>query len=315
MAGHATPPRAMGQSEWFLLLTLALLWGGSFFFIGVAIRELPPFTLVLLRLGLAALVLHVVVQLTGMQLPRDWRAWPPFFALGLVMCALPFCLISWGQTRISSGLASILNATTPLFTLVLAHFLTSDEKMNRDRVAAVSLGIAGIAVMIGADAVRRGSGEVVAQFAVLGAAFSYGIAGVSGRRMQIGAGLNSLTMATLSLTCAAILVLPLSVFVERPWTLPMPAPSALAAVFCLAVISTALAYILYFRLLATAGAVNLTLVTFLVPVTSILLGAVFLDERLAVNHFAGMALIAAGLALIDGRLLRRFRARAGTLPR
>lgn len=305
----------MGQSEWLMLLTLALLWGGSFFFIGVAIRELPPFTLVLLRLGLAALVLHAVVRLTGIPLPGDGRTWLRFLPLGFVMCALPFCLISWGQTRISSGLASILNATTPLFTLVLAHFLTTDERLTRERVVAVSLGIAGIAVMIGADALRHGSGEVIAQFAVLGAALSYGIAGVTGRRVQHGAGMNPLAMATVSLTCAALLVLPLALVVDRPWTLPLPAPGALAAVFCVAVISTALAYILYFRLLATAGAVNLTLVTFLVPVTSILLGSLFLGERLAANHVAGMALIATGLLIIDGRLLRHLRARAGMPPR
>lgn len=299
----------MGQGEWLMLLTLALLWGGSFFFIGVAVRGLPPFTLVFLRLSVAALVLHIVVRVIGVPLPRHLRQWLPFFALGLVMCALPFSLITWGQTRISSGLASILNATTPLFTLVSAHFLTTDERLTRARVFAVSLGIAGIAVMIGADALRNAGGHVLAQFAVLGAAFSYAIAGVTGRRLQGGASLSPLAMATTSLTCAALLVLPLALWVDQPWRLPMPPVSAVAAVSCLAVISTALAYILYFRLLATAGAVNLTLVTFLVPVTSILLGTTFLGERLAANHFAGMALIAAGLLVIDGRLWRRLRGR------
>lgn len=299
----------MGQGEWLMLLTLALLWGGSFFFIGVAVRGLPPFTLVFLRLSIAALVLHAVVRVIGVPLPRHFLQWLPFFALGLVMCALPFSLIAWGQTRISSGLASILNATTPLFTLVSAHFLTTDERLTRARVFAVSLGVAGIAVMIGADALRNAGGQVLAQFAVLGAAFSYAIAGVAGRKLQGGASLSPLAMATMSLTCAALLVLPLALWVDQPWRLPLPPVSALAAVSCLAVISTALAYILYFRLLATAGAVNLTLVTFLVPVTSILLGTTFLGERLAANHFAGMTLIAAGLLVIDGRLWRRLRGR------
>lgn len=304
----------MGQSEWLMLLSLALLWGGSFFFIGVAVRGVPPFTLVFLRLAIAAMVLHGVVHVTGDTLPRNLRQWMPFFALGLVMCALPFCLITWGQTRISSGLASILNATTPLFTLVAAHFLTTDERLTRARLVAVSLGLTGIAVMIGPDALRAAGAQVLAQFAVLGAAFSYAIAGVSGRRLQSGASLGALAMATMALTCAALLVLPLALWVDRPWQAPVPPASALAAVGCLAVVSTAIAYILYFRLLATAGAVNITLVTFLVPVISIFLGTAFLGERLGASHFAGMALIATGLMVIDGRLLRRLRGRPAVPP-
>jgi drug/metabolite transporter (DMT)-like permease len=305
----------MDRGEWAMLLTLALLWGGSFFFIGVAVRELPPLTLVLLRLSIAALVLHAVVRATGIPLPRIGPGLAPYFALGLVMCALPFSLISWGQTRIASGLASILNATTPLFTLVLAHFLTTDERLTPARVLAVTLGIAGIVVMIGADALRSAGREVLAQFAVLGAATSYAIAGVAGRRVQGTGGLTPLALATVSLTCAALLALPVALMVEQPWRLPMPGAAAWASVLGLGVISTAFAYILYFRLLATAGAVNLTLVTFLVPVTSILLGTLVLDERLAPNQFAGMALIACGLLAIDGRIIRRLKPLRAGNPR
>ena len=305
----------MRAGEWGMLFTLALLWGGSFFFIGVAVHSLPPLTLVLLRLSGAALTLNIVVRLTGIVLPRTWRQWRPFFPLSLIMCALPFSLISWGQVWISSGLASILNATTPLFTLVIAHYLTADEKLSRPRVVAVLLGIAGIVVMIGTDALRHIGGQVIAQFAVLAAAMSYGFAGVAGRGVQSAGGLSHLASATMMVTCAALLMFPAAMLVDQPWHLPMPPPAAWGSVLGLAVMSTAVAYILYFRLLSTAGAVNLTLVTFLVPVTSIALGTVFLDERLSANHFAGMALIAAGLLVIDGRLLSWLRARAGSLPR
>lgn len=315
MKPPAAPLGPMGQSEWLMLLTLALIWGGSFFFIGVAIRSLPPFTLVLLRLALAALTLNIVARMIGIGLPRTWHQWRPFFALGLIMCALPFCLISWGQTRISSALASILNATTPLFTLVMAHFLTADEKLTRPRLIGVLLGVAGIVVMIGADALRGIGGQAMAQFAVLGAAMSYAFAGVTGRSVQRDRGLSPLITATMSLTCAALLVLPAALIFDQPWRLPLPGPAVWGSVLSLAVISTALAYILYFRLLSTAGAVNLTLVTFLVPVTAIFLGTMFLHERLSANHFAGMALIAAGLLVIDGRLVRRLPLRADSLSR
>ncbi|OGT79088.1 MAG: ABC transporter permease [Gammaproteobacteria bacterium RIFCSPLOWO2_02_FULL_61_13] len=302
----------MGAGEWGMLFTLALLWGGSFFFIDVAVRNLPPLTLVLLRLSGAALTLNITVRLIGIPLPHSWRQWRPFFPLSLIMCVLPFSLISWGQIWISSGLASILNATTPLFTLVIAHFLTVDEKLSRPRVVAVVLGLSGIVVMIGTAALRNIGSEVLAQFAVLGAAMSYGFAGVTGRGVQSAGGLSHLANATMMVTCAALLVLPVALLVDQPWRLPLPGPAVWGSVLGLAVMSTALAYILYFRLLSTAGAVNLTLVTFLVPVTSIALGTLVLHERLYANHVFGMALIAAGLLAIDGRLVSWLRARAGS---
>ena len=295
-----------------MLFTLALLWGGSFFFIDVAVRSLPPLTLVLLRLGGAAVTLNIAVRLLGISLPTGWRQWRPFIPLSLIMCALPFCLISWGQISISSGLASILNATTPLFTLVIAHFLTADEKLTPPRVVAVMLGLSGIVVMIGTDVLRNIGGQVPAQLAVLAAAMSYALAGVTGRGVQTAGGLSHLATATMMVTCAALLVLPVELLVDQPWHLPMPGPAAWGSVLGLAVMSTALAYIMYFRLLSTAGAVNLTLVTFLVPVTSITLGTLVLHEHLSANQIFGMALIAGGLLAIDGRAVRWLRVRAGS---
>ncbi|WP_455976753.1 DMT family transporter [Methylorubrum populi] len=297
----------MSASEWTMLLGLSLLWGGSFFFTGVALTALPPFTLVALRVGIAALVLALVLPLVGLRLPRSRRVWAAFFGMGVLNNVLPFCLIVWGQTHIASGLAAILNATTPLFTVVATHVLTSDERMTGNRLAGVLIGLAGVIVMIGASAFAGPSADLLAQLAILGAALSYAFAAVFGRRFR-RMGIPPLTTATGQVTASAFLLLPVALWADRPWTLAMPAASVWGAVLGIAVLSTALAYVLYFRILTTAGATNLMLVTLLIPVSAVLLGAVVLGERLEPRHGLGMALIACGLAAIDGRLPNAFRA-------
>lgn len=293
--------RTMSAPEWAMLLSLSVLWGGSFFFTRVALSALPPFTLVLLRVGLAAVILTIVVPLLGLKMPRQPRAWAAFFGMGLLNNAVPFCLIVWGQTHIASGLAAILNATTPLFTVVAAHVLTTDERMTGHRLVGVLLGFVGVAVMVG-PAVLEGLGaDLLAQVAVLGAALSYAFAGIFGRRFR-RMGVPPLATATGQVTASALMLLPITLVADRPWTLPLPGASVWGAVFGSAVLSTALAYALYFRILATAGATNLLLVTFLIPVSAFLLGALVLGERLAPQHFLGMALIGCGLAAIDARL-------------
>lgn len=297
------PPvnRTMSASEWAMLLSLSVLWGGSFFFTRVALSALPPFTLVLLRVGLAALILNAVMPLLGLRMPRTGRAWAAFFGMGLLNNTIPFCLIVWGQTHIASGLAAILNATTPLFTVVAAHVFTSDERMTGNRLVGVLIGLVGVAVMVG-PAVLAGLGtDLLAQVAVLGAALSYAFAGIFGRRFR-RMGIPPLATATGQVTVSAFMLLPLVLVADRPWTLPLPSASAWGAVVGIAVLSTALAYVLYFRILATAGATNLLLVTFLIPVSAILLGSLVLGERLAPQHFIDMALIGCGLAAIDGRI-------------
>jgi drug/metabolite transporter (DMT)-like permease len=221
--------------------------------------------------------------------------------MGLLNNALPFSLIFWGQTEIASGLASILNATTPLFTLIVAHFLTADEKIGRTKAAALLTGLAGVVVLVGPDVLTRGT-DLWGQVACLGAALSYAFAGIYGRRFQ-RMGVAPVEAAAGQVTASAMLILPIMMIVEQPWAM---AASQTATVWLalagLALLSTALAYVLYFRILAAAGATNLLLVTFLIPVTAILLGAVVLAARLEPRHFAGMALIGLGLAVIDGRL-------------
>jgi drug/metabolite transporter (DMT)-like permease len=298
---------SMGLIEWSSLLTLSVFWGGSFFFVGVAVNAIPPLTLVALRVGLAAGALHFIVRLAGIAMPSDRKSWAAFLTMGLLNNMIPFSLIVWGQAHIASGLASILNATTPLFTVVVAHFFTRDEKMTLWRVAGVVAGLVGVSFMMGIEALQGLRTSQVAQLAILMAALSYAFAGVFGRRFR-ALGVPPLVTATGQLTASSVLMIPLSLIVEQPWSVPMPGVEVWAAVAGLALFSTALAYILYFRILATAGATNVLLVTFLVPVSAILLGTIVLGEQFEGKHFVGMGLIGLGLAAIDaraGRLLRR----------
>ncbi len=292
----------MGRAEWAMLLALSVLWGGSFFFVKVALADLRPFTVVLGRLGLAALALHLLVRAMGRKMPPSPRAWGAFLVMGFFNNLIPFCLIVWGQTRIASGLASILNAATPLWTVLLAHLLTRDERLTPAKIVGILGGLAGVAVMVGPDAFRGLSTSVIAELAVVGATVSYALAGIFGKRFR---GTPPLVTAAGQVTCSAALLLPVALLVDRPWTRPAPGALALGAVVGLALLCTALAYILYFRLLASAGATNLLLVTLLIPVSAVLLGTGVLGERLEPRQAAGMGLIALGLVIMDGRLPRK----------
>jgi drug/metabolite transporter (DMT)-like permease len=297
----AAPQRAMNPSEWGLLLLLSLLWGGSFFFVGVAVKELPPLTIVLARVSLAALLLWLSAPLTGLSAARILANAPALAALGLLNNAIPFTLIVWGQTHLASGLASILNATTPLITVIAAHFLTSSERLNARKLLGALIGLIGVALMIGPDIARGLATDVVAEAAGLAAALSYALASIFARRFRT-LGLEPIEVATGQITASSLMLAPLALAVDRPWDLPAPSLGAIGALIAIAAFSTALAYIVYFRILAGAGATNVVLVTLLAPATSIGLGAAFLGERLATRHFVGLALIAIALAGIDGRL-------------
>ena len=290
-----------------MLLALAFLWGGSFFFVGAAVRELPPLTVSAARLLFAAAALVFFAAAAG-QLPRR-NMFAAFACMGLLNNAVPFSLITWGQTEIAGGLAAILNATTPLFTVVVAHFLTGGEKMTPAKIFGVCAGFAGAAVIVGPEALAGLGANALAQTAVLAAACSYAFASVYGLRFR-RTGISPLTTAAGQVGASSLMLLPVALFFERPWVLPAPGLEIWAALAALGLFSTALAYILYFRILASAGATNVMLVTFLAPVSAILLGALFLDERLEAKHFYGMALIGLGLAAIDGRAGRFIKNRA-----
>jgi drug/metabolite transporter (DMT)-like permease len=301
----------MNLRDWALLGFLSVLWGGSFFFVAIAVKEVPPLTVVLARVGIGAVALYGFLRLVGERLPADRTALKAFFGMGFLNNLIPFSLFFWAQTSITGGLASILNATTPIFSILVAHFLLADERMTLGKLAGVLLGLLGVVVLIGADALSGLSAATLGMVACLGAALSYGFASVYGRRFR-ALGISSRAGACGQLIASTLMIAPVAVIVDRPWTLAAPSTAAVLAILGLAIASTALAYVIYFRLIGTTGAVNAALVTFLIPVSAILLGATILGERLAGQHYAGMALIALGLLAVDGRLFRMLRRRAVT---
>jgi drug/metabolite transporter (DMT)-like permease len=297
----------MGIRDWAMLLALSVLWGGSFFFVGVVGSDLPPLTIVTLRVGLAAVTLWGIAAAMGLRPPGSARIWIAFAGMGLLNNVIPFTLFVWGQTQIASGLAAILNATTPLFTVIVAGLLLADERMTLLKISGVAVGFAGAVVMIGPDALGGLGDNVLAQLACLGGALSYAFAGVFGRRFR-AMGVDPIVTAAGQVTASTVILAPITLLVAKPWALAMPGGSTWAAIAGLAVLSTGFAYILYFRILASAGATNLLLVTFLIPVTAVLLGSLVLGERLDSVYFVGMGLIGLGLSAIDGRLWRWLRA-------
>ncbi|WP_292884048.1 EamA family transporter [Nisaea sp.] len=297
----------MGPVEWGILILLSAVWGGSFFFVGVAVADVPPLTIVLVRVGLAALVMQMALPLFGLRMPTDWKALRAFLIMGFLNNAVPFSLIVFGQTRIASGLASIFLAATPIFGVLVAHFMTDDERIKPLRVLGVAFGFAGVALMVGEDLSGGIEGTLLGQIALLGAALSYAFGGVFGRRFK-GMGIEPVQTATGQVTASTLLLIPAVILVDRPWTLPMPSTGTIASLAGLALLCTSFAYILYFELLKRAGAMNLLLVTLLVPVSAILLGVLFLNESLSAMHLVGMALIATGLLAIDGRVFRKITA-------
>jgi drug/metabolite transporter (DMT)-like permease len=302
----------MNGQDWAILLVLSVLWGGSFFFIEIALDTVAPLTLVLIRVVLASAMLWLYLLVRGERFAMPKGALLAFLILALLNNVIPFIMFAWAQRSIDGGLASILNATTPIWGVIVAHLATSDEKATPAKLVGVLLGFAGVAIMIGADLLKDIGTSVLAQLACLAATLCYALAGVYARRFR-GMGISPIGVSTGQLTAAAIVMLPLVLLFEPPWRGATPSLEAWMALAALALFCTSLAYILYFRLVASAGATNSLLVTFLIPITAILLGALILGERLEPRHFIGMALIGAGLAAIDGRLLRR-RARSGTAP-
>jgi drug/metabolite transporter (DMT)-like permease len=310
MSSHGAG-QAMSREDMAVLLLLTLLWGGSFFFQQVALRSIAPLTLVLGRTALAAGLLWLFLWLRGTRLPLPPGAASAYLVLALLNNVIPWILFVHAQTQISGGLASIFNATTPIWGILVAHVLTADEKATPGKIAGVLLGFAGVGLMfIGR---LQGGGDLLAELECLGATLAYALAGIWARRFR-AMGIDPVAVATGQLTGAALVMLPLVLLFEPPWHAAMPTPAAWASLIALATVSTSLGYALYFRLIASAGATNALLVTLLIPIPAILLGALVLGDVLAPRHFAGMALIAAGLVAIDGRLLRRRRHSERVIP-
>ncbi len=290
---------SMKPSEWAMLVLLSIFWGGSFFFTEIALRGFEPFAIVFLRVVLAASILVGVVYLSGQRMPSSLRVWGAYLVMGALNNAIPFSLIVWGQIHIDSGVASILNATTPIFTVLLAHFLTSDERLTIRKLLGVIIGFFGVYVMMQPELKDGFSWRGLGLIAVLGAAISYSFAGIFGKRFKQTTPLvNSAGM----LTCSSFIMLPL-VLITGAFNSSQPSVANITAIFGLATVSTVVAYLLYFRILSSAGATNVLLVTFLIPVSALLLGVGVLDEVIHVMEYAGMGCIFIGLIVIDGRVL------------
>lgn len=289
--------------DWSLLAVLSMLWGGSFFFNGAGLRELPPLTLVFLRVALGAAILLPLLRMQGIGLPSDLTGWTPFFAIGLLNNVIPFSLIVVGQTFIPSGLASILNATTPLFT-VMVMAAAGEEALQMRRVAGVALGLAGVIILRGWGIETR-PGQGIGILLSLGGALSYGLAALAARRLLKDSA--PLGTATFQLTASTVMMATVAGIMEQPWRLPMPGFTTWLAVLGLAGLSTALAYIVFFQILRRSGATNVMLVTLLIPVTAILLGSLVLGEPISTREIAGAIVIGSALLVIDGRVLNLLR--------
>lgn len=300
----------MKKSDWLQLTGLSIVFGSTFLFFALALKSITPLTIALIRVALAASVFWILILVLRVPLPRGRRVWGAFLVMGLLNNAIPFSLIAWEQTQIEGGLASIINATTSCFAVVLAHFLTRDERLSTKKVVGVLVGFFGVYVLmrpeLGGGITMRGWGQV----AGLGAAFFLALAGIYGKRFK---GLSPMVIAAGMLTSSTILLLPVALLVERPWMLA-PTAVSLGAMVGVALLSTVVAYLLYFRILASAGATNLLLVTLLVPVSAHILGAVFLGEPLYGTSVVGMAFIVCGLAISDGRIVTLLRGVPGGKP-
>jgi len=296
----------MTLKDWLLLMVLSLLWGGSFFFIELALQGFAVLSIVWGRVALAALILAGAIALLGAAWPQGRTQWAALAVMGALNNLVPFTLFVLAQGQITASLAAILNATTPFFTVIVAHIATTDEKAGPAKVLGLALGFCGVVVMLSGAGV---SGDLWAKLACLLAALSYGLAGVWGRRFR-RMGIAPITTAFGQLTCSAVLLLPVWLLVDRPWSLPLPGAVPVAALIGMAALSTALAYLIFFRILASAGATSIALVTFLIPVSATLLGVGLLGETLRVEHAAGFLLVALGLIAIDGRVFRKAKVEA-----
>jgi drug/metabolite transporter (DMT)-like permease len=305
MAAFQVAP--MGRTSWLMLLALSVLWGSSFLFYKLLDADLPPLTIVLGRVGFAALILTAIGLAGGERMGRS-LPWRGFLILGFFNSAVPFSLFAWGEMHIPSGLASIMNAMTPVFAVVLAHWARPRERLTWARGAGVLCGLLGVVVLVGPDALQGiGSATFAADAGCLLAALSYAVGGLYARRLR---GVSPMQMATGQLIGATLIMLPVAAVFDRFWELPLPGAATCGAMAGIVLLCTVLAYILYFRILAVSGATNVMLVTFLLPVNALLLGFLVLGEQVRWASLVGVALIGAGLAAIDGRVLQWGRAAA-----
>ncbi|MDG2313436.1 MAG: DMT family transporter [Alphaproteobacteria bacterium] len=298
--------KSMNPFQWGLLVILSIFWGGSFLFVGIAVEDFQPFTIAFLRVLIASFVLWLTIIITSIKIPKKASVWYSFFIMGTINSAIPFSLIAWGQSHITSGLASILIATTPLITVIGAHFYTADEKITINRFIGILMGFLGVIILLGPDLLGYIGKNLLGQLAIVLAAILYALASIYGRRYSRQK-IPPLVIATGQVTASAIILFPAIILIDQPWSYSPPSNISWAAIISLGVFSTAIAYLIYFRILATAGATNLMLVNFLVPITAIFLGIMVLGESISLQNILGMFFIGVGLTLIDGRLNKKIK--------
>ena len=301
--GPAPPAQlTLGTAEWLLIMLHSVLWGASFFFGAVAIREIPSLTITGFRAIPASIIVVGVCLSMGLAIPLRAGYWGRMFVLGILNNIAPMLLILWAQHQVASGVAAVFNATTPLFVVVIAHFASADERFSWNKGLGLLVGIAGVSVLVGTNVTSGTTGGVLAKAALLAAAMCYALAGIFARRTSREA---PFVIAAGQLLAALAMALPLALIVDRPFALPMPSAVAMGAVLGIGIFSSALASLVYFTVIKRAGATNGLLVTLLLPITPLVLGALFLGEHVSGREFAGAGIIALALVILDGRLLRR----------
>jgi drug/metabolite transporter (DMT)-like permease len=289
----ATAPRSGARrfTDLALLLLLATLWGGSYSFIKVGVETIPPVTLIAARTLLAGAILLGVLRWRGLRLPRDVGTWRLFLIQACLNSVVPFTLIAWAERSVEAGLATILSSTSPIFVVVLGLLAGTGERVSRLKLAGIASGLAGTGLIVGVEAMAGFGADLAAQLALVAASLCYGGAALFGRHFK---GMDPFMPAAGSLICGAIILIPLSLAVDRPWTLT-PSAASIQALLALSIFSTALAFVIYFRLIARLGSVATTSVAYLRVPTGVLIGMVVLGESLAPTAWAGLVLIVAGV--------------------
>jgi drug/metabolite transporter (DMT)-like permease len=301
----ATAPLKLGATEWGLIGLQSMLWGSSYFFVAIARTELPPFTITALRTLPAAAALLLIVLSLGYRLPATRAEWRLFILFASFNTVLPFILIVWGQARATGGMAAILNATAPLFGVFLAHMLTHDEKMSWNRLAGIVVGLTGVTILIGYDVVFGSGADLLARLALLAAPLCYVCANLFAR-IRLGE-YPPFVIAAMQMIGSMPTAFALSFAFEQPWALATPSLNVLGAIAGMGIFGSALSALCHFTVLRRAGAINATLVTLIMPLTPIVLGGVFLGDKLSHTDALGAVVIATALLIIDGRVFARRR--------
>ena len=299
-----SPLRSLGITEWMLLVGLSILWGGSYLFMKLAVLTVPLFTIVLGRVSIAALALLIVLTISGTGISKGRRIWVAFFGMGIFNNVIPMSLIVFSQNSISVGLASILNSITPLFTILVAHMTTNDERLTFRKLVGISFGIMGVVMLMGPELVDNFGVAALGEWACLGAALSYACANTFGRRF-VQLGTKPMQTAFGQVVASTVILAPLVIVVDQPWTISNPGFLPVLSILALGLFCTALAYVIYFQILARSGATAIALVTFMIPPSAILMGWLALGEQISSQDFLGMSLIGVGLFSVNRQSNRK----------